>query len=113
MRTAFEWTLTARPGLSRCAHLLAVPGLQSERVTKTVELWKKLGSLRRPVVVSLIGVGFVVTYELLSAFEVGKIGAPSDIGGGGILLIGYIFLGSGLISLVVKIRRLRAADRGK
>ena len=50
---------------------------------------------------------------LLAGFEVGKIGAPSDIGGGGILLIGYIFLGSGLIALFVQIRRLRAARRGR
>lgn len=52
---------------------------------------------RLSMVVMLSGLAFVAVYYLLSAFEIGKIGAPSDIGGGLILLAGYVITSLGVI----------------
>jgi len=52
---------------------------------------------RRSMVVLLSGLAVVAVYYLLSTFEIGKIGAPSDIGGGLIVLVGYVITGLGLI----------------
>ena len=45
----------------------------------------------------LAGLGVVAAYFLLSTFEVGKIGAEADIGGGLILLIGYALTAAGVV----------------
>lgn len=43
-----------------------------------------------------MGLAAVVLYFVLRALQVGKIGQPTDIGGGGILLLGYIVTIGGL-----------------
>ena len=58
----------------------------------------------------LIGAALIATYFLCRSFEIGKIGAPSDIGGGFILLAGYALSGIGCalaIGDLVEYRRNR------
>lgn len=55
----------------------------------------------------------VVLYRLLSAFGVGKIGQPSDIGGGLMLLAGYVVMGIAVLRIAwdfVRNRRARRKD---
>lgn len=60
-------------------------------------------------VLILLGVALVVLYHVLKATGTGGIGAPSDIGGGGILLAGYVCVAVGLILWVrALIRRRRS-----
>jgi hypothetical protein len=62
------------------------------------------------------GVVLVVLYYLLSAFHVGGIGAPTDIGGGLVALASYALLITGLVGFLVclvvgKVSARRAASR--
>lgn len=51
----------------------------------------------------LLGLGLVlvVLYYGLAAADVSKIGVPTDIGGGFILLVGYLTGAAGLIVLLI------------
>ena len=53
-----------------------------------------------------VGLALVALYYVLAALEVGKIGAPTDIGGGLIPLVGYYVLI--MVGLVKGTRVLRA-----
>jgi hypothetical protein len=72
-------------------------------VNRTVALWKKLGSARRPVGLMILGLALVVADAVLAGVQIGDAGARP--GGGGILLIGTIFVGSGLIAVTANRRR--------
>jgi len=62
---------------------------------------------RLPLRLLMLGALLFVVYHVLKAFEVGKIGAPSDIGGGLILLLAYGLLAVGVVGLLVAFRRGR------
>ena len=47
-----------------------------------------------------LGIALHILYEGLKAAEIGKIGAPSDIGGGVIPLVGYIAAAAGVALLI-------------
>lgn len=65
-----------------------------------------------PAVVSTgVGAVLVVIYHVLAALEVGKIGAPTDIGGGLILLAGYVLIVAG-VALAAAWLWVKARDRG-
>jgi len=57
------------------------------------------------VLVLLAGLAVVAAYYLLSALEIGKIGAPTDIGGGLIALAGYVITGIGVFMIARDICR--------
>jgi hypothetical protein len=59
----------------------------------------------------LAGVALVVVYATLRALDVGKIGAPTDIGGGLILLVGYGVTGVGVVMIVLDVVRHRSNRR--
>jgi len=48
----------------------------------------------------LTGVLLVAAYFLLSGLEVGKLGAETDIGGGLLLLLGYVLTAVGVVLVV-------------
>lgn len=50
-----------------------------------------------------IGILFIVAYFVLDLFDVGKIGAPTDIGGGLILLAGYVLIAIALVMGVIEL----------
>jgi hypothetical protein len=53
--------------------------------------------VRRATLLTLVGgLALIATYALCRAFEIGEIGAPTDIGGGFILLAGYACTGIGV-----------------
>ena len=56
-----------------------------------------------------VGLALVALYYVLAALEVGKIGAPTDIGGGLIPLVGYVLIIVGLVkgTRVLRARRSR------
>ena len=54
------------------------------------------------------GLGLVVLHYVLAAFEVGGIGAPTDIGGGLIPLVGYVLIIVGLVEGVRVLRTRRS-----
>lgn len=58
-----------------------------------------------------VGILLVVLYELLSTFNVGKIGQPSDIGGGLILLVGYVLTGIAVLRIAWELGRNRRSRR--
>lgn len=59
-------------------------------------------SPRSPGIVTFcIGLFLVLVYWGLSTAEIGGIGADTDIGGGLILLVGYIFM---LVGLIIALR---------
>jgi len=60
------------------------------------------------------GLALVAAYYLLSALEVGKIGAPGDFGGGLILLTCFLITAVGVGSVVRDVYRSRrpAPQRG-
>jgi hypothetical protein len=71
-----------------------------------------MNNLMRPAAVLLgAGVLLAVAYELLSAFGVGKIGEPTDIGGGFIFLAGIGLAAVGAVLLVVALLQRRSARR--
>lgn len=53
------------------------------------------------------GVALVGLYYLLAAVEVGGIGAPTDIGGGVMALLGFVLVITGSTMTVVSLRRRR------
>lgn len=62
------------------------------------------GLIRPGAILLAVGALLVLAYELLSALDVGKIGDPTDIGGGLIVLagvalacVGAVLLGGGLL----------------
>lgn len=52
------------------------------------------------VTLALLSAGVVLTaaYFVLDALDVGGVGEPTDIGGGFILLAGYVLVGIGVVS---------------
>jgi len=63
---------------------------------------------RGSVVVFLAGVVLVASYFVLSGLDVGKIGDPTDIGGGLILLAGYVLTAVGAVRIGVDLVRHRS-----
>lgn len=59
----------------------------------------------------LVGILLVVLYGLLSALDVGEIGQPSDIGGGLVLLVGYVLTGIAVLQIVWRLGQDRRARR--
>ena len=53
----------------------------------------------------------MVLYGLLSALDVGKIGQPSDIGGGLVLLVGYVLTGIAVLQIVRRLGQDRRTRR--
>ena len=49
-----------------------------------------------PVALCLVGLAFIVAFKILAHYRVASIGAPGDIGGGAIPLVGLILLAVGL-----------------
>lgn len=60
------------------------------------------------LLVLAVGLGLIVLYFVLRALQVGKIGQPTDIGGGGILLLGYIVTIGGLAWIITEMVRGRS-----
>ena len=60
-----------------------------------------------PLLALASGVLIYLLYRVLAGYEVGGIGAPSDIGGGLIALLGLILIVIGLITLAVAAVRSR------
>ena len=58
-------------------------------------------SRRTSVILVIVGLLMLALYQLLKAFEIGNFGAPADIGGGLIPLVGFIFIVVGLIRLFI------------
>jgi hypothetical protein len=57
-------------------------------------------SIRRSSLVTLLaGIALVAVYFALKLLDVGKIGDPTDIGGGGILGVGYAVTAVGVVLL--------------
>lgn len=54
-----------------------------------------------------VGIAIIILYFVLQALKVGGIGQPTDIGGGGILLLGYIITIVGLVWVVTDVVRGR------
>jgi hypothetical protein len=48
-----------------------------------------------------LGIAAVITYFTLQAHNVGKIGQPTDIGGGLIVIVGFLLAFVGLVLIVV------------
>lgn len=55
---------------------------------------------RRSLLVGVIGLAVIALYYLLSFWGVGKFGAPTDIGGGLLALLGYVLIGCGVVLIV-------------
>lgn len=55
-----------------------------------------------------VGLAIVVLYFVLKALQVGGIGQPTDIGGGGIVLLGYIVTIGGLAWVITDMVRGRS-----
>jgi len=49
------------------------------------------------IVLLVVGVGLNVFYRIAKSHHVGKIGASTDIGGGLLVVIGYLLIAGGLI----------------
>jgi len=62
---------------------------------------------RGPLLVLVAGLTVIVLYFLLSAYKVGSIGQPSDIGGGAILYLSYVITIGGIVWVVVDLFRPR------
>ncbi|CCH86150.1 protein of unknown function [Modestobacter italicus] len=58
-----------------------------------------------------LGIALHVLYQVLAAADVGRIGDPTDIGGGLIPLAGYVFLLSGIVLLIVGWTDYRASRK--
>lgn len=63
------------------------------------------------MILVIVGLLMLALYQLLKTLEIGSIGAPTDIGGGLIPLIGFILLGVGLIRLFIDFLRARGRHR--
>jgi len=55
---------------------------------------------RCALLVGVIGLAVITLYYLLSFWGVGKFGAPTDIGGGLLALLGYVVTGCGVVLIV-------------
>ncbi len=60
------------------------------------------------LLVLVAGLAVIALYLVLRALQIGKIGQPTDIGGGAILLLGYIVTIVGLVWVITDIFRGRA-----
>ena len=60
------------------------------------------------LLVLAVGLAIIVLYFVLRALQVGGIGQPTDIGGGGILLLGYIVTIGGLAWVITDMVRGRS-----
>jgi hypothetical protein len=60
-----------------------------------------------------LGIGLVVLYQVLAAAEIGKFGAPTDIGGGLIPLVGICSGVCGVVMLVTGLLDRRSRRRGQ
>ena len=72
---------------------------------------RRSNSRRTSVILVIAGLLMLVLYQLLKVLEVGEIGAPADIGGGLIPLLGLILLVVGLIRLFIDVIRGRSKER--
>ncbi|GAA2720516.1 hypothetical protein [Cellulomonas aerilata] len=61
----------------------------------------------------LVGAGLVlvVAYRVLAGLRIGTFGAPTDIGGGFVLLVGYALVALGLVGLLARWLTAREARR--
>ena len=60
------------------------------------------------IMLVVVGVGLNVFHRIAKSYHVGKIGASTDIGGGLLVVIGYLLIAGGLIlgiATVLKDRR--------
>jgi hypothetical protein len=57
------------------------------------------------------GILLVLLHAFLSVLNVGKVGQPSDIGGGLLLLAGYLLVAIAVLRLVWRLGRARLARR--
>jgi len=55
-----------------------------------------------------VGLAIVALYFVLRALQIGKIGQPTDIGGGGILYLGYVTTIGGLAWVITDMIRGRS-----
>ncbi len=60
------------------------------------------------LLVLIVGLAVVALYFVLRALQVGPIGQPSDIGGGGILYLGYVTTIGGLAWVITDMIRGRS-----
>lgn len=60
------------------------------------------------ILVLVVGLGIVGLYFVLKALEVGKIGQPTDIGGGLIVVLGYAVTAWGLAWVITEMARGRS-----
>ena len=67
--------------------------------------------MTRPLLWLAGGVALLILHAALSAFEVGAIGQPTDIGGGLIRLVGVILIVIGLVKLAIALVRSRGSGR--
>ncbi len=60
------------------------------------------------LLVLIVGLAVVALYFVLRALQIGKIGQPTDIGGGGILYLGYVTTIGGLVWVITDMIRGRS-----
>ena len=60
------------------------------------------------LLVLVVGLAVVALYFVLQALPIGKIGQPTDIGGGGILYLGYVTTIGGLAWVITDMIRGRS-----
>jgi len=60
------------------------------------------------LLVLIVGLAIVALYFVLRALQIGKIGQPTDIGGGAIVLLGYIVTIGGLVWVITDMTRGRS-----
>ncbi len=60
------------------------------------------------LLVLIVGLAIVALYFVLRALQIGKIGQPTDIGGGAIVLLGYIVTIGGLVWVITDMIRGRS-----
>jgi amino acid transporter len=60
------------------------------------------------LLVLIVGLAIVALYFVLRALQIGKIGQPTDIGGGAIVLLGYIVTIGGLEWVITDMIRGRS-----
>lgn len=57
----------------------------------------------------VVGIGLNLFYHIAKHYQLGNIGAPTDIGGGLFLLIGYLLVIGGLVLIVTTVLNDRRA----
>lgn len=63
---------------------------------------------RLSLLVFVVGLAVTALYYVLDALDVGKVGAPTDIGGGLNALVGYLTVGVGVLKVVRDLCRSRS-----